>query len=117
MSIQFIQQLNDELDEDSKYYALASIEDIELDTQNPRFASSTVLDDSTELNEQKIIKYLAQYGKLVDIMNSIIKNNGLYWEEWLSCYMTQSKKLVVLEGNRRVAACKALLDLNLLPVV
>lgn len=115
MSIQFIQQLNDELNEDNKYYALASIEDIELDTQNPRFASSTVLDDSTELNEQKIIKYLAQYGKLVDIMNSIIKNNGLYWEEWLSCYITQNKKLVVLEGNRRISACKALLDLNLLP--
>lgn len=121
MSIRYIEQLNNELNnlneekKTKKNYALASIEDIELDKQNPRFASSTQLDDNSEIDEKAIIKYLVQYGKLLEIMNSIIHNKGLYWEEWLSCYITKENKLVVLEGNRRISACKALLNMDLLP--
>lgn len=115
MSIQILEEINKSLNEPNKHYALANIEDLELDANNPRFANSTILESEQEITEQNIIKYLVNNGKLINIMNSIIKNNGLYWEEWLSCSRAKDGKLIVLEGNRRISACKALLDINLIP--
>lgn len=115
MSIKLLEDINNALCMEKQKYALANLEDIELDVNNPRFASSTVLDSEQSINEQHIISYLAQFGNLTEIMNNIIKNNGLYWEEFLSCIKSSTGKLIVLEGNRRISACKALNNLNLLP--
>lgn len=115
MSIQILENLNKTLNEPNKHYALANIDDLVLDTNNPRFANSTILESEQEITEQNIIRYLVNNSKLINIMNSIIKNNGLYWEEWLSCSRAKDGKLIVLEGNRRISACKALLDINLIP--
>ncbi len=115
MSIKILEELNKELGLEEKKYALANLDDIELDVNNPRFASSTVLESEQSINEKHIISYLAQFGDLIEIMNNIIKNDGLYWEEFLSCYKSPTGKLIVLEGNRRISACKALMKLELLP--
>lgn len=114
MSIEYVDKLNTLIPNAGKRYAIVDLDDVKLDLENPRFASTSEFDNS-EITEKGIIAYLIQYGKLYEIINSIIWNNGLYWEEWLSCVMDTDGKLIVLEGNRRVAACKALLDSNLLP--
>ena len=114
MSIEYINQLNEKATNSDKKYAIVDLSDVKLDIANPRFASTSEFKNS-EITEKEIISYLVQYGKLVNIINSIIRNNGLYWEEWLSCVRDTDGKLIVLEGNRRVSACKAILDSSLLP--
>lgn len=114
MSIEYIDKLNTLTPDADKRYAIVDLNDVKLDLENPRFASTSQFENS-EITEKGIIAYLLQYGKLVEIINSIIWNNGLYWEEWLSCVKDTDGKLIVLEGNRRVAACKAIFDSSLLP--
>lgn len=114
MGIEYISQLNEITTDFDKKYAVVNLSDVKLDIANPRFASTSQFENST-VTEKDIIAYLVQYGKLVSIINSIIRNNGLYWEEWISCVRDTDGKLIVLEGNRRVSACKAILDSSLLP--
>lgn len=98
-----------------KKYALVDINLLNLDKNNPRFSSSTIIGSNREIKQTDIIEYLLRYGNLTELANSINNYKGLYDEEWLSCYHNPEGKLIVLEGNRRVSACKILLDNDLIP--
>lgn len=96
----------------SAKYAVVDIDDIYLDNENPRFASSPLIADKEEITQVAIINYLIQYGEVYDLAQRINDNRGLFNETIASAYINNGK-VIVLEGNRRIAACKILLDNNL----
>ena len=113
MPIEFIDTLNNQ--DSAKRYALVDLDDLHLDKENPRFSSSTIIGNKREIRQSEIIKYLLQYGNIAALAESINKNHGLYDEEWISCYKNAQNEIIVLEGNRRVTACKVLKDEFLVP--
>lgn len=113
MAIKYIQGLDEK--DSKKKHAVIDLEDLHLDKRNPRFSSSTIIGNKREVKESEIIEYLLQYGNVALLAESINENNGLYDEEWISCYVNDKKEIVVLEGNRRIAACKILKDPDLVP--
>lgn len=106
MAIQYIQGLDE--DDSKKRHAIIDLEDLYLDKRNPRFSSSTIIGNKREVKETDIIEYLLQYGNIGQLAESINDNFGLYDEEWISCYINDKHEIIVLEGNRRIAACKML---------
>lgn len=88
-----------------------SIDDLLLDTENPRFAMS--LKDDTNYNQQTIINYLIENYDIIELAEGIINSEDLF--ESPACYTNDSNKYIVAEGNRRVCACKLLLDRSLIP--
>jgi len=109
MAVRFIeglQHLN------SAKYAVVDIQDLYLDEDNPRFASSALLANQEEITQSAIINYLVQYGEVLSLAESIDENHGLFNETIISGYICDNK-IVVLEGNRRITACKILLDNDL----
>jgi len=96
-----------------KYTAL-NISDLLLDEQNPRFASSVFAKEG-KINEQSIVEHLIQHSNIIDLANRICAVGRLHASELIACYPTGENKYVVLEGNRRVCACKLLLDRTLVP--
>lgn len=113
MAIQYIQGLDE--DDSKKRHALIDLEDLYLDKRNPRFSSSTIIGNKREIKETEIIEYLLQFGNVAELAESINENNGLYDEEWISCYINDKNEIIVLEGNRRIAACKILKKPGLIP--
>lgn len=111
MAIKYIDGLNG--NDAKKKYAIIDLEDLCLDKANPRFSSSTLIGGEREIKEIDIIDYLLQYGNVAQLAESINENNGLYDEEWISCYINDKNEIIVLEGNRRIAACKILKDSSL----
>lgn len=93
----------------SAKFAVVDIEDLLLDVENPRFASSMLIADQTSNTQSTIINYLIEYGELLPLAHSINENEGLFNETIISVYI-KNGKAIVLEGNRRIAACKILLD-------
>lgn len=113
MSIKYIDTLNNP--NSSKKHAIIDLDDLCLDKRNPRFSSSTIIGTKREIQEEDILEYLVRFGKVNELAESINRNHGLYSEEWISCYKNQEHEIVVLEGNRRIAACKTLKDDSLIP--
>lgn len=113
MSIEYIETLN--TPNSLKKHAIIDLDDLCLDKRNPRFSSSTIMGKDREINESDIIGYLLMYGKISELAESINRNHGLYDEEWISCYINDANEIIVLEGNRRVAACKVLKNESLVP--
>lgn len=113
MSITYIDELNKF--ESNKKYAIIDLDDLYLDVHNPRFSSTTLIGKDRTATEEDIISYLLQYGKLLELTDSINNNNNLYAEEWLSCVINSEGQVVVLEGNRRIAACKIMSNSSLIP--
>lgn len=111
MAIKYIEGLNG--NDAKKKYAIIDLEELRLDKANPRFSSSTLIGGEREVKEIDIIDYLLQYGNVAQLAESINENNGLYDEEWISCYINDKNEIIVLEGNRRIAACKILKDPSL----
>lgn len=93
----------------SARFAVIDIEDLLLDVENPRFASSGLIANQTPNTQSTIINYLIKYGELLPLARSINENEGLFNETIISVYVKDGKA-IVLEGNRRIAACKILLD-------
>jgi len=86
---------------DSRYIPLV---DLNLDTQNPRFV---VVPNPDEVS---IMEYLIQYENVLDIAKGINDDSGLMpGERIIVC--EENGKFVVLEGNRRICACKLLIGL------
>lgn len=83
---------------------LLSIENLKLDVNNPRFSYQS----SRTLNQTEIIKYLIANHAVYDLAKDIVINGYLINEEPIVC--KEGDNYVVLEGNRRVAACKIILD-------
>lgn len=111
MSVEYIEALNNP--NSLKKHAIIDLEDLCLDKHNPRFSSSTIIGNKREVKETDIIEYLLRFGKVAELAESINKNYGLYDEEWISCYRNEQNEMIVLEGNRRIAACKILKDESL----
>lgn len=79
-----------------------------LDVKNPRIE---VNDDSSQYEIR--LKLLETEGVL-DLARSIEKSNGLFYGERIITSIENGNQ-IVLEGNRRVAACQMLLDPSLVP--
>lgn len=84
-----------------------SVEDILLDIENPRFYfGSSIYNLKYSQEELKdILKAEYEVNKLVE---SIGKFGGLFPAEKIVCY-EEGEKYIVVEGNRRICACKILL--------
>ncbi|WP_339270694.1 hypothetical protein NYE54_05730 [Paenibacillus sp. FSL K6-1330] len=78
--------------------------DLNLDTQNPRFVVVPNPDETSIMN------YLVQYENVITIAKGINEDGGLMpGERIIVC--EENGKLIVLEGNRRICACKLLTGL------
>lgn len=97
-------------------YCTVRMMDLHLDLENPRFASSTLVDNAAKLpDEADVIKHLIKYADIESLANNINRTKYLHGSEIITCYEDNSGKLIVAEGNRRVCACKLLLDRTLIP--
>lgn len=94
-------------------YAMVDIDDLLLDEDNPRFASSSLFSREGEIKQTAIINYLVQHAEVCKLAFEINKYHGLFREDVMSAYVRDGN-VVVLEGNRRLSACKLLLDNSLL---
>lgn len=83
---------------------LLSIDRLKLDIRNPRFSYQS----TKEMNQTAIIKYLIERHATYELAKSIAANGYLLGEEPIVC--KEGEFYIVLEGNRRVAACKILLN-------
>lgn len=81
---------------------------LQLDTQNPRIEV-----DATS-SQDEIRQKLLDLEDVLDLARGIDKNGGLFYGERIIC-VEEANKVVVLEGNRRVAACQMLLNPALVP--
>lgn len=79
-----------------------------LDVKNPRIE---VGDNATQ---DEIRLKLLDFEDVLDLARNIEKNNGLFYGERIITVVENGKQ-VVLEGNRRVAACQMLLNPSLIP--
>ena len=84
------------------------LSDLQLDPQNPRFV--TIPDTS----QNGIIAYLLKNEEVIELSRSIASYGGLMPGE-LPIVCLEHDNYVVVEGNRRVCACKILLESNLAP--
>lgn len=85
-----------------------SINDLHLDTENPRLPFSL-----RGKNETDIISYMLQYGSIPELMLSIGENGFFQGEALLVVEVSSGFKVV--EGNRRLTAVKLLNDVNKAP--
>lgn len=83
---------------------LLSIDNLKLDVKNPRFSYQS----AKEMNQTEIVKYLIENHAVYELAKAIAINGYLLNEEPIVC--KEGDSYVVLEGNRRVAACKILLN-------
>ncbi|SEN67270.1 hypothetical protein [Bacillus subtilis] len=82
------------------------VSDILLDYENPR----VFIDDSTQEN---LLRFLVDEDESIELANQIYLNRGLPLAEKPVVTLEQDK-YIVLEGNRRISACKLLLNPQLL---
>lgn len=83
---------------------LLSIDNLKLDVRNPRFSYQS----AKEMNQTEIVKYLIENHAVYELAKDIAINGYFVNEEPIVC--KEGNSYVVLEGNRRVAACKILLS-------
>ena len=81
---------------------------LQLDTQNPRIeVNSTATQDEVRLK-------LLELEDVLDLARAIDRNEGLFYGERI-IVVEEGNKFVVLEGNRRLAACQMLLNPAVVP--
>lgn len=80
-----------------------------LDTRNPRFASYFNRNGS-QTTEDSAISHLIDNASVIDLAESIMNFGGLYYGESIHCIKKEGSadEFIVLEGNRRISACKLL---------
>lgn len=97
-------------------YFTANVADLVLDIKNPRFASSTLVDNASRVpNQNDVIRHLLRYADIINLAYNIEKTHFLHGSEMVTCYEEQDGTLIVAEGNRRICACKLLLNRDLIP--
>ncbi len=97
-------------------YFTANVADLQLDVKNPRFASSTLVDNASKIPDQNdVIRHLLKYADIITLAYNIERTHCLHGSEMVTCYADQDGSLIVAEGNRRICACKLLLDRDLIP--
>lgn len=90
-----------------KYYKVQKIDIslIDLDTQNPRF----LLLYRDSYSQDDIINYLLKNENALEIVKSIYENKDFFEDSF--CYVLENNdRYIVKEGNRRIAALKALAE-------
>lgn len=96
-------------------YKEVEVKDLLLDEQNPRFASSILVKESTnKITQEMIIEHLLRYSDVIKLAQRINDVGELHGSEIITC-IKKGDKFVVLEGNRRTCACKLLLDREMIP--
>lgn len=83
-----------------------SVSDILLDYDNPR----VFIEEPTQEN---LLRFLINEDQSIELANQIVLNRGLPLAEKPVVTM-EGDKYIVLEGNRRISACKLLLDPSVL---
>ncbi len=86
---------------------LVSPLDLQLDPDNPRF-------ELTTRNQDAILAHLLRDHDVITLAKSIAEAKQLWPTETILTYF-DGKQHIVLEGNRRTAACKVLLNPEILP--
>lgn len=86
---------------------IINIEELLLDEKNPRFIIPP------NPSQQSIVDYLIDYEEVEQLAIDIGNSGGLYAGERVIA-IKEKEKYIVLEGNRRVCACKILLNPSLL---
>ncbi|MBA1363696.1 MAG: hypothetical protein V4793_01295 [Paraburkholderia tropica] len=81
---------------------------IQLDLRNPR------IEIEPNSKQAEIRAKLLKFEDVLDLARGIVRNEGLFHGERIITAV-EGGKHVVLEGNRRVAACQMLLDASLIP--
>lgn len=81
-----------------------SIEHLKLDINNPRFSYQS----TKKLNQTEIVKFLIERYEVYELAKDVAMNGYMLGEEPIVC--KEDDAFVVLEGNRRMAACKILLN-------
>jgi hypothetical protein len=79
-------------------------DDLDLDAKNPRLAGMNL----RQKDQTEILKILWREKAVSELTESIAENG--YWKHEEIFATREGKRLVVMEGNRRVAAVKLLLD-------
>ena len=96
-------------------YKEVEIKDLLLDEENPRFASSILVQESAnQIGQETVIEHLLRYSNVIELANRINEVGELHGSEIITC-IRNGNKYVVLEGNRRTCACKLLLDRSIIP--
>lgn len=83
---------------------ILTIEHLRLDINNPRFSYQS----TEKMNQTQIVIYLIDNYDVYDLAKDIAYNGYMLGEEPVVC--KENDAFVVLEGNRRMAACKVLLS-------
>jgi len=81
---------------------------IELDDRNPR------IEVARNAAQHVIREKLLMHEEVADLARKIEKHGGLFQGERIITVVENGKQ-IVLEGNRRVAACQMLVDPSLIP--
>ena len=93
-------------------FGFMTIEDLRFDPQNPRFPMSL---DSSQTAE--VLRFMLQDAGLIDLMRSIAKQGFFPGEPLLvSPDTSEPSSWIVVEGNRRLAACLLLSDPSEAPI-
>jgi hypothetical protein len=79
-----------------------------LDVKNPR------IEVDENASQDEIRRKLLDFEEVLDLARSIEKSQGLFYGERIITVIERGKQ-VVLEGNRRVAACQMLLNPTIVP--
>ena len=96
-------------------YKEVEIKDLLLDEENPRFASSILVQKSAnQIGQETVIEHLLRYSNVIELANRINEVGELHGSEIITC-IRKGNKYVLLEGNRRTCACKLLLDRSIIP--
>src|SRR5260370_4222379 len=90
-------------------YDRIPIEKLLFDAKNPRLAEFVLEEDATQL---QVVQSLWKFMAIQEIAMSIA-HNGYFNHEPLFVESTDNSKFVVIEGNRRLAAVRLLLDAEL----
>lgn len=84
-----------------------NLDDLLLDTKNPRFIIPP------NASQKNIIEYLVQHENVIELAHGINKNHSLFAGERIIA-IKENNRYVVLEGNRRICACKILMNPELI---
>lgn len=95
-------------------YLEANMSDLLLDDENPRFASSMLINNSNKVSQEIVIGHLLKYADIKELAKRIDSVHELHGSELITCYK-KDDTYVVIEGNRRACACKLLLNRDLIP--
>jgi hypothetical protein len=87
------------------------VEQLEFDKQNPRFPKSLV-----DTGNTSILGFMLEDAGLVDLMRSIAAQGFFPGEPLLISPSDEKDKWIVVEGNRRLAACRLLFQPGLAPI-